>query len=105
MEKVKIYSSLKEVNREYSYAQENIKRAMNCGLSYLKDVLRVVHSMNVSIGGEPALLTIQNDEIVYYYRVDASIPITTLTFDGLLDMCIEVHEQHLVKEWKEDDDE
>lgn len=105
MEKVKIYSSIKEVEGEYNYAKERIKTATICGLSYLKDVLRVMHSINVSIDGKPALLTMQNGEIVYYHRVDYSIPITTVDIDVTLEICRQVHEQHLVKEWNKDEDE
>lgn len=105
MEKVKIYSSIKEVESDFNYANHYVERAKDSALGYLKAVLNAVHVATVELSSAPIVLTIVEDKVVYFYKIGDYISATTLIADELLKLCKQVHEQHLVKEWKEDEDE
>lgn len=101
----RIWNSFSEVDREYGYANEYINRAKETAISYLKAYLLAIHSIGVMLGDKPVLLSLVEDDVVYYAAIGKSTPACELSSEQLYDLCKQLKQQHLVLEYGEPDPE
>jgi hypothetical protein len=99
----KIFDSFGEVDRDYGYAKEYMERAKASALKYIKVYVAKVHSVGLMVGDKPALLTLRNDNPVYYTKLGCSDYVSDLPIEAIYDVCKQLKQQHLVKEWGDPD--
>jgi hypothetical protein len=101
-----IYSSFKDVERDLGYVQQYVSSAKDRMVSYIKDIIDEVYTVNLTIGGAPVMI-IRKKDGVYIVRslgMKGMSPIDDVSYETLLDICMQLHDLHLVKEWGEDED-
>ena len=101
-----IYSSFKDVERELGYAQQYANSAKDRMVLYIKDIIYEVYTVNLTVGGVPVMIIRKKDD-VYIVRslgMKGTSPIDNETYETLHDICKQLHDLHLVKEWGEDED-
>ena len=99
----KVWDTFKEVSDEYSYVNERMVRAKDLALKYINAVVCRVHSIGLMLGDKPVLVTQNLNELVYFTKIGQHEPIEKLGIEGLYDLCSQIRQQHLVKEWGDPD--
>lgn len=110
----KIYSSLKEVERDLGYVKQRMEEASKTAITYIKDVVREIGAVNIELSGVPVLLVYKRGEqagetigegmVMLYETIANPINIQTYSLETLCKIASEIHALHLVKEWREDEE-
>ena len=101
-----IYNTFKDIEREYGYALNNLISARDCCARYLRDVLYEVGSIEILIGGEPALITNKEKRVVIYQKIGLrqARELDVLSMDELYDLCKQVRGMRLVQEYGDENE-
>jgi hypothetical protein len=101
-----IYNTFKDIEREYGYALNNLISARDCCARYLCNVLYEVGSIEVMIGGQPALITNKEKRVVFYQRIGQgkARELDVLSMDELYDLCKQVRGMRLVEEYGDENE-
>ena len=110
----KIYSSFKEVERDLGYAKQHMEEASKTAITYIKDVVREIGTVNIELSGVPVLLvykrgeqvgeTQEEDRVLLYETITKPRDIKMYSLETLCKIASEIHILHLVKEWREDEE-
>ena len=99
----RIWNSFSEVKRNYDYVGSSIKCAKEYALKYMVAYVSEIHSVGVMLGDKPVLLTLQENEPVYYTKIGQFGKVSDLGIESIYDLCQQLKQQHLVKEWGDPD--
>lgn len=103
-----IYNTLKDIEREYSYAKDYLIATRDRCALYLRDVLSEVGSIGVMVDKKPALLVLKEKRAVIYQNIGQASELDALGIEELYALCGQVRLMKLVQEygdseeWKEE---
>lgn len=104
-----IWRNFADVERYYGYAQQYIKEARETAIKYLSDVAAEAGSFGAMIDNKPALFVREklNDEekVIFYFTIGQRRELSILSVEELYEICKQVRQQRLVKEYGDDDEE
>lgn len=107
-----IYSSFESINRRYGYIHESMEEIKKSMLEYLHDAVEEVGVIIVQYNSKMAHLAIRIEDKgktkQYPILIDKNLGETwcsELSFETCYDICRQVREMHLFKEWGDPEDE
>lgn len=96
-----IYSSYKDVATTWDYAKKEIAQVHGYAVNYLRDVVEEVGAICVTIQQKACLLTKYQGDIVLFECTTRFRPLLDVSVEDIVKLSEQVHELHLVEEWRE----